>query len=283
MEFITMVHPAQSGSKELRRQAHSHAARVAHARVRRRRVAGYIHQKAHAHDPDMQEQARQSPNRAVDEDAQVMIGCDASMVLAPRSISGAFEHEPMATFLTSLTYREHLLFSHYIKVVLPYMCTHCPVMLNFAEYSNYMRKNWILFSSTDIDLLRGFLLASSRHLSIVCLEEEFVKVAIQYKLAYLQSLREIVSAADPSLGRIAVSRALVLAFDDIMLGDLPMASKHVSGALHIVRSAGGYNALGLSEFVQFILHSCIYGKRLLDLSAIPPCSAVFMKPESVEV
>ncbi|KAI0138976.1 hypothetical protein F4776DRAFT_617512 [Hypoxylon sp. NC0597] len=278
MEFITMAHPAQSRSRNLRRQAHSHAARVAHARARKVRMLGYMQRKAH--DPDMQEGNLQSPNWATEERTQTSISRDETIILAPRSISGAFEHEPLASFLRSLTHREHFLFSHYVKVVVPYMCIHCPVMQHFAEYSNYMRRNWIIFSSTDVDLLKGFLLASCRHLSMVHLEEEYVNIAIQYKLAYVQSLREIISTEDPSLGRIAVTRALVLAFDDIMLGDLDMASKHVLGVLQIVHMAGGFQALGLSEFVHYILYSCIHGKRLLDPDPVLPCSARFMNPGS---
>ncbi|KAI0827813.1 hypothetical protein F5Y06DRAFT_283585 [Hypoxylon sp. FL0890] len=91
----------------------------------------------------------------------------------------------------------------------------------------------------------------------------------------------MISTADPSLGRIAVTRALVLAFDDIMLGDLSMASRHISGALHIIQMAGGFQALGLSEFIRYILHSCIYGKRLLDRQPVLPCSDVFMRPGSI--
>ncbi|OTA95549.1 hypothetical protein M434DRAFT_393611 [Hypoxylon sp. CO27-5] len=278
MEFITVAHPAQSRSKNLRRQAHSHAARVAHARVRKLRMAGYTRREAD--DPDMQERNLQPPNWNTDERIQTSISRDETITLAPRSISGAFEHEPLASFLKSLTNREHFLFSHYIKVVLPYLCGHCPVMQHFAEYNNYMRRNWVFFSSTDVDLLKGFLLASCRHLSMVHSEQEYVNVAIQYKLAYVQSLREIISTEDPSLGRIAVTRAIVLAFDDIMLGDLDMASKHVSGVLQIAHMAGGFEALGLSEFVHYILHTYTHGKRLLDPIPILPCSDRFMKPGS---
>lgn len=91
----------------------------------------------------------------------------------------------------------------------------CPVIKHFAEYSHYMRDNWLLFSSTDIDFLKGFLLASCRHLSLVHFQEEYARIAIQYKLDYVQSLRKIISTEDLSLGRVAVTRALVLASDDV--------------------------------------------------------------------
>lgn len=43
-----------------------------------------------------------------------------------------------------------------------------------------------------------------------------------------------------------------------------MAAKHMAGALQIVKMAGGFGALGLSEFVRYMFYSCIYGKGLMD-------------------
>lgn len=50
----------------------------------------------------------------------------------------------------------------------------------------------------------------------------------------------------------------------IMLCDMSMASKHLLGALQIIHVAGGLEILDLSRVVRCVLHSCIYGKGLLD-------------------
>jgi hypothetical protein len=80
---------------------------------------------------------------------------------------------------------------------------------------HYRKQNWILFSSTEIELLKGFLLAACRHLYIVHLEKEFGPLAIQYKLNYVRSLRETISATGPASGRMAVTKALVLSIDEV--------------------------------------------------------------------
>lgn len=49
-----------------------------------------------------------------------------------------------------------------------------------------------------------------------------------------------------------------------MLQDTTMAAKHVLGAVHIIKAAGGLQALGLSDIVRGILYSCIYGKSLFQ-------------------
>ncbi|KAF4467131.1 hypothetical protein FALBO_5989, partial [Fusarium albosuccineum] len=276
MEFITLVHPSQSSSAKSKRKAHSHAARVAHARARRLRMAGFASQNA------IDRESTQKQQDGIQPKHQVALGQDQT-TLAPRYLPGAFEHEPFASFLKSLTPREHYIFNHYVQVVYPYMSAHCPIMQNFREYHAYMRTNWILLSSTDRDLLIGFLLASSRHLSLVQCEKEYSEIAIQYKLSFVKSLRDAISTGDPALSRAAITRALVLTLDELMLGDLAMAAKHVAGAAHILQIGGGPKALGISEFVTHILFNCIYGKRLLAWEPAYPCGTEFMKPEVVRV
>lgn len=80
-----------------------------------------------------------------------------------------------------------------------------------------MRKNWVLFSSTNTDLLRGFLLAGCRHLSLVHCDEKYAEIATRLKVTYIQGLRKMISPDNPSLARAAAARALILAFDDVRL------------------------------------------------------------------
>ncbi|KAI5459603.1 hypothetical protein BGZ63DRAFT_255019 [Mariannaea sp. PMI_226] len=295
MEFITILHPGQPVSANLRRQAHSHAARVSHARARRLRVATHRRQKdvaATAVAPSTatgETSGAPPPTQTTEMDVappkrkQYQAQRDETTLFAPGAISSPFRHEPLASFIQSLNTRECYMFDHYIRVVVPYLDHHCPVMQYLGEYHEYIRKNWILLSSTDADLLRGFLLAACRHLSLVHLNKDYTQFALEYKLDYVQSLRKAISEGNPSSRRIAVTRALVLALDEIMLGDNIMASKHVAGAYHIVKMSGGARALGLSKFVSGILDGCISGKRLLDKTPVFRCSPTFMKPESIMV
>lgn len=67
-----------------------------------------------------------------------------------------------------------------------------------------------------------------------------------------------------------------------MLGDLPMASNHISAAVNIIESCGGPAALGLSDFVVFILNNCIRAKGLLDRNLVSRCKDTFMKPDWIQ-
>ncbi|KZL86877.1 hypothetical protein CI238_09218 [Colletotrichum incanum] len=210
---------------------------------------------------------------------------DEVPVLPPQALTGAFEHEPLARFLKSLTFEEHFMFSHYVQVIVPNMSIQCPVVNYLDQNHNTIRENWLLFGSTDINFLRGFLLAACRNLSFQH-GELYAEWAIQYKLKYVQDLRESLSADDPAARRTGVPKALVLALDEvrkdsspcrfsasvqaliyrlqIMLHDFSMASKHVLGAVQIIHEAGGLEILGLSDVVRCVLFSCVYGKGLLN-------------------
>lgn len=108
-----------------------------------------------------------------------------------------------------------------VQEIAPLLETQCPVVNHFGQNHDSMRGNWLLFSSTDINLLHGFLLTACRHLSLQQ-GEIYAVWAIQYKLKYVQDLRESLSADDPTSRRTAVSKALVLAFDEVNKNSSPM-------------------------------------------------------------
>ncbi|KAH8888064.1 hypothetical protein GQ53DRAFT_725278 [Thozetella sp. PMI_491] len=290
MEFIVIECPGEKASAASKRQAHSHAARVAHARNRRKKEAEHAKQKEtaerYSHSGDSRHSQPPDENQRDEEvgqeNGQASIR-DNGAHCVPRHITGAFEHQTLARFIKSLTSREQLMFHHYIQVVVPYMCHYCPVPQHSKEFHQRMRGNWVLLCSTDVDLLKGFLLAACRHLSAVHSEKEYSQFAEQYKLNHLQTLREAVLAENPSMIRKAIATAVVLAFDEIMLGDMKMAAKHIQGASHLAQMAGGPQALGLNSFASYFLHSCIYGKRLLDSDPKVNCGSDFMTPRVVAV
>ncbi|KAF3798180.1 hypothetical protein GCG54_00010526 [Colletotrichum gloeosporioides] len=265
MEFITMVHPAQKDSASLRRQAHSHAARFAHARARERRMVEHTQPKQILENAGGDDEVADSEERLSSNwrNLASFVRNETTPVL-PQNISGAFEHEPLASFLGSLKPREHYMFQHYVQVVVPEMLSQCPVLNYMRKHNDHVRNNWVLLNSAHMEFLKGFLLAACRHLSTVKSDREYAEIAIQYKLRYIQDLRRTILVDGPSSRREAVTRALVLAFDDIMIQDISMASNHVLGAINIIQAAGGSQVLGLSDLVRYILYNCVHAKRLLD-------------------
>lgn len=103
------------------------------------------------------------------------------------------------------------------QVVLPHLNLNCPVLKHVGESQEYMRQNWVFLSSTDTDFLRGFLLGACRHLTKVNMDENYVQIAIQYKLGYVQSLRKDIMANNEASKRVAITKALVLTLDEVRL------------------------------------------------------------------
>lgn len=119
MEFIPINHPAQSALTDLRRRAHSHAARVAHARARKAQVANFMRQKdisgENCH--NKQESHDQSPNQirttVTHQQENQTTGSHADPTPIAQSISSnTVDHGPFGNFLQSLTFVEHFMFNH---------------------------------------------------------------------------------------------------------------------------------------------------------------------------
>lgn len=99
------------------------------------------------------------------------------------------------------------------------MKSYCPVIYDLGKRHEYIVNNWILISSTDIELLSGFLLTACRHLSMVEHKQEYEESALQYKLRCVEGLRSTISAGILSSSRMAVTKALVLVSDEV--GKIP--------------------------------------------------------------
>ncbi|KAK1470501.1 hypothetical protein CCUS01_06266 [Colletotrichum cuscutae] len=114
------------------------------------------------------------------------------------------------------------------KVIVPNMDSQCPILCYLGENFDHIRRNWLLW----------FLLAASRHLSLFHGEQ------------HISDLRRALSSDDISLRRTGKLQHNFQFPGIIMLCDMHMASKHVRGAITIVRDSGGIDALGLSEIVR---------------------------------
>ncbi|KAH7303641.1 hypothetical protein B0I35DRAFT_446351 [Stachybotrys elegans] len=274
MEFINVEHPTDKPSARQKQKVHSHAARVSHAKARRRKGK------------PRNDDGKDTRGNTSDEPRGIVLMASQkdtsppvteTFVPGPQNVISPLGYDLMGSFIRSLTPREQFLFHHYITVVFPYLQFHCP-LVNSSNGKFYF-SHWISLSSAETELLRGFLLASCRHLAIVQSRPDYVQLATEYKLKYIQGLRNILFIDDSRLKGIAVTRAIVLINDEIMLGDLSMASRHLKAVLDIIQGAGGPHAMGLTDFVCFILHKFIHFKRLLDIDPQSSCSKDFMKPD----
>ncbi|KLO82593.1 uncharacterized protein LW93_9797 [Fusarium fujikuroi] len=281
MKFIQVVHNAEPEAlRESKREARSYSAQVAHARAKKLRGTGktteIVEKKSlktkRKHILKALSPKDQSLNQTLLPYNQMDLPT-AGLHIDQPTLS------PYISFLSTLTVDECFMFDHYIKIVMPYLSAHCPIARSIGRYHEYLRNNWIIISSHDAEFIRGFLLAASRHLSTVESNIEFEEIAIRYKLEHLAKLRKDVAKQPMAISPRSVSSALVLSFDEMLLGNIPMALRHIHGAASIVQAAGGPQSLGLSQFISYTLFTCVQEDRIGDWAWVLKYDKDFMKPK----
>lgn len=65
----------------------------------------------------------------------------------------------------------------------------------------------------------------------------------------------------------------------MLLGNIPMALRHIHGAASIVQAAGGPQSLGLSQFISYTLFTCVQEDRIGDWAWVLKYDKDFMKPK----
>lgn len=88
-----------------------------------------------------------------------------------------------------------------------------------VSFTHRMTTIWVPFALTEASLLDLLFLISCRHLSATYTTEQeqhaLTRLAIQYKLKCLRSLRDTISREPTSLSHSALAQAIMLAYDEV--------------------------------------------------------------------
>ncbi|UKZ48089.1 hypothetical protein TrVGV298_002325 [Trichoderma virens] len=134
-----------------------------------------------------------------------------------------------------------------------------------SGFVDSMIDEWIRLGLSDLGFLSGIFLTASRYLSVFHQPHQphhhqlFTEHATQYKLVCLKTLNEAISSStlqgpfsDP-----VIAETMILALDEISLGDFETSRRHMKGALRMVELNGGPQTLGLNGFLEMVLHKFI--------------------------
>ena len=216
LQFIITAPEAASSTTSQQRVARSHAARSAHARVRRLRTSQYQAQRKREWLNDV----KYKLNRATD-----------IVTVLPAS-----RKDPFNSFARPLKPLEQMLFDHCMfdrntsfaaKITIPKDVTAIIPLMRCTElaidFSQRMTSVWIPHALTEASLLDILFLASCRSLSASYhhpkqeqQKELFTRLGFQYKLKSLQSLRDAISTETPIYSDSTVAKAIMLAYDEVM-------------------------------------------------------------------
>ncbi|KAI1616957.1 hypothetical protein EDD36DRAFT_430329 [Exophiala viscosa] len=241
LHFVDLSRSYDAASeKRQRRAARSHAARAAHAKARRLLTIQYQVQKEQSEIDKLS-----TPDNGEDS------------VAAPRipKLLPAGRIDPFTSFARPFKPFEHFLFDHYMTAVVPLM--RCNDLA--AYYVDRMTRAWVPLALTDEGLTCALLLAACRHLFDHCQQSQqqhFLQLAAQYKLACVRSLREAIST-DLFFGDATITKAVMLAYDELATRNIVMWRHHLDGAVRMVNLNGGPQTLGLDGFLESVISNLI--------------------------
>ncbi|PKK51777.1 hypothetical protein CI102_3149 [Trichoderma harzianum] len=252
--FIIVTHPETEGlSSEQRTVVHSYAARTAHARVRLARVEAYqllkateFQQEQPRHPREDERSVKKTPSRP-----DVGLELDTPAVLISNSGPGGLgsgRGDPFVSFVRPLTNMDQFLLDQ------------CE--FPGSPFVDSMIEEWVRLSLSDIGFLSGILLIASRYLSIFHQpyhphqNQMYTEQATRYKLVCLQTLNEAISfnTGQGTFSDSVIAETMVLALDEISLGDLETSRRHMQGAIKMVELNGGPRTLGLNGFLEMVLN-----------------------------
>ncbi|KAE9376189.1 hypothetical protein N431DRAFT_556396 [Stipitochalara longipes BDJ] len=249
IQFIDLAHPAAPAAAESQRRAHSHAARVAHAKTRRLRTIKY------------------QADRNAESSCHNAFKMNMDVVPSPLGMLVSHRRDPFGSLTGPLKPIEHFLLDHYMSAVIPRMRVYCSIVWGGpVSYLDHLADEWVGFAQTDMGLLSGLFLAASRHLSENHPQKQlFTRLAIQYKIACVRAVSEAISAAMLSQFRDStVANVMMLAFDEFSIGNLAISRQHVHGAIKMVEHNGGPKTLGLNGFLERALWKIIFDTSPLE-------------------
>ncbi|PYI01598.1 hypothetical protein BO78DRAFT_246423 [Aspergillus sclerotiicarbonarius CBS 121057] len=248
---VTLDSKEDAGLTESQQRiAHSHAARSAHARVRRLRTMQYQAQK-------------QEKRRTLESITSSSDEIEHNAGLGIITVLSADRRDPFMSFARRLDPMEQFLFDNYVTVVIPMMrCNESAVF-----FAQRMIRLWVPTAIADSSLLNIVLLASCRHLSAEYGQGQqrqqctFQQLAFQYKSQSLQALRHAISAEMPLLSDSTVAKAIMLAYDELYVRDATMLKRHIDAAVEMVMLKGGPQTLGLDGLLGHFLFNLLTKAR----------------------
>ena len=103
-----------------------------------------------------------------------------------------------------------------VKAVIPYLNLYCTVIKDPGNYHERMVKDWVRLGLDDPGFMSGIYLAACRHLALYEHQPvDYPLLAAEYKLACLRDLNSALAKKSPLLTDATVSKALMLAFDEV--------------------------------------------------------------------
>ncbi|KAH6989924.1 hypothetical protein EDB80DRAFT_163245 [Ilyonectria destructans] len=248
-KFVYLENTGDIRSSAIQKQAKSYAAKQFHARAR--------HEQVKKHQESMRQEARQilfpSPyivDQSIDAD---FLNTNAFQPPNPTTMLSAAPTDPFASAARPISSFEYFLISHYIQVILPAGGFYSPSHPSPEAYLHGAITEWIPLAMTDPGMLNGILVPACRNLHSLQGEGQYLEMALRYKVACIVSLNMDLSEQGGKPGDSSIAKAIILAGDEVSIGDLLTGKDHIQAAHQMVASRGGFATLGTNGFLSGLI------------------------------
>ncbi|KAF2449261.1 hypothetical protein P171DRAFT_516997 [Karstenula rhodostoma CBS 690.94] len=269
IQFIVVSDPTNATSTNSPQKAHSHAARIAHARTRLARTAEYNARRSYKADVPVDDKDRYQSKSGSATRLQLQL----RSVPSPLRSMSADRRDPFNSSATDLSPIECFLLDHYAQVVVPTLNIQCRNLKDLGESTERMLREWVRLALTDAVILQGILLAACRHLIERGYQVwRFEELAAGYKVRCLRDVIDAIGSEDLDMD-VTFARIFTLANDEIWLGNLDMFRRHAAGAIKLVVMHGGPGRLGLNGYLQSLFRIVLDKEEALREES-KPCAGL---------
>ncbi|KAL5350410.1 hypothetical protein ACLOAV_003978 [Pseudogymnoascus australis] len=243
IQFINTSHQGNVVSAGEQRRANSHAARIAHAKARRLRTIEYQASKAiqaPMGSQEVEDQTIIAASGVVQPILDDTVEIEQSILPSPASLLASDRRDPFESFGRPFKPVEHFLLDYYVKVVIPHMDEKCNKLVDSQKYC-------------------GIFLAACRHLVEQQEQLKYLQLATQYKLYCIRALQNAISSEVSSLisdGTVGIG--ILMAYDELWLGDISMTKCHLQGILKMTEHNGGMHTLGSNGFLERLVRKFLW-------------------------
>ncbi|PVH93440.1 hypothetical protein DM02DRAFT_733126 [Periconia macrospinosa] len=247
IQFIPHFEPdGISSTSNPQRQIRSHAARVAHARVRVSRMREYNKQTAEGRSTSGNLYSYTSPKALTGNEVEIQ----TELWPSPLNYLSSNRREPFMRAAITLKPVEHFLLDYFVTAVIPIINLDCRWLPRVEQTYQCMIKDWAHLALGNEGLLRGILLSACRRLEKSVQDRKvYHELAVRYKLESVRFVIDAISKDVPDKSDTIV-RIITLAFDEMYGGDTLMFERHMDGAIRLVCMIGGPKMLPGDGFLE---------------------------------
>ncbi|KAH8897457.1 hypothetical protein GQ53DRAFT_743149 [Thozetella sp. PMI_491] len=158
----------------------------------------------------------------------------------------------------------HCLIEIDIRVIVPGIGYANSPYSSLEEYANGTQREWIPLALTDPGMLDGIFITACRSLYALHGGGPYLEYALRYKLRCMASLQKSISEERDRPRGSSVAKAMLLAGDEVAIGEFLTSLQHVQAVVQMLALMGGPAGFGANKFLRAMLETFTRASAIED-------------------